>query len=62
MEWYSAELQIDDDKVHDALGWKRSSLEKLFNFGYGAGKKLVTRLRKGEPTYRGSELAKLICG
>jgi hypothetical protein len=61
MEWYSAELQIDDDDVHNALGWKRSSLEKLFEFGHRAGKKLVTRLRKGDPTYKGHELARLIC-
>ena len=62
MEWYSAELQIDDDDVHNALGWKRSSLEKLFDFGHRAGKKLVTRLRNRKPTYSGRELAKLICG
>ena len=62
MEWYSAELQIKDDDVHNALGWKRSSLEKLFDFGHRAGKKLVTRLRNRKPTYSGRELAKLICG
>ena len=62
MEWYSAELKIDDADVHNALGWKRSSLEKLFDFGYGAGKKLVTRLRDGNPTYSGGDLAQLICG
>jgi predicted acylesterase/phospholipase RssA len=61
MEWYSAELQIHDDDVHNALGWKRSSLEKLFEFGHRAGKKLVTRLRNGKPTYKGHELARLIC-
>jgi hypothetical protein len=61
MEWYSAELQIHDDDVHNALGWKRSSLEKLFEFGHRAGKKLVTRLRNGKPTYKGDELARLIC-
>jgi tellurite resistance protein len=62
MEWYSAELKIDDDDVHNALGWKRSSLEKLFDIGHRAGKKLVTRLRNRDPTYRGHKLAKLICG
>jgi hypothetical protein len=62
MEWYSAELRIDDDDVHNALGWKRSSLETLFDVGHRAGKKLVTRLRNRKPTYSGRELAKLICG
>src|SRR5262249_44806162 len=61
MEWYSAELKIDDADVHNALGWKRSRLEKLFDFGHRAGKKLVTRLRNRDPTYRGHELARLIC-
>jgi NTE family protein len=61
MEWYSAELKIDDDDVPDALGWKRSSLENLFNFGHRAGKKLVTRLRNKDPVYSGRELARFVC-
>jgi predicted acylesterase/phospholipase RssA len=60
-EWYSAELMIDDRYVHDALGWKRSSLERLFGIGHNAGKKLATKLRNGTPTYDGEELAKLVC-
>jgi NTE family protein len=60
-EWYSAELMIDDRYVHDALGWKRSSLERLFGIGHNAGKKLATKLRNGTPTYDGEELAKVVC-
>jgi NTE family protein len=60
-EWYSAELRIEDDDVRDALGWKRSSLQRLFDFGRSAGKKLAARLRDKRPTYPGRHLAQLIC-
>src|SRR5262245_47028326 len=58
-EWYSAELMIDDRDVPDALGWKRSSLQRLFRIGHHAGKKLAKRLRNEHPTYTGHELARL---
>jgi hypothetical protein len=61
MEWYSADLRIPQNRVHNALGWRRSSLEYLFNFGHDAGKELVRRLRSGEPNYTGDKLARLIC-
>jgi NTE family protein len=61
MEWYSAHLRIPQNRVHNALGWRRSSLEYLFNFGHDAGKDLVRRLRRGEPNYTGDKLARLIC-
>ncbi|HEY6675866.1 MAG TPA: patatin-like phospholipase family protein [Terrimicrobium sp.] len=60
-EWYSADLRIDDNDVHDALGWKRSSLEHLFEIGKKAGKKLATKLRKKRPDLRGQDLAHLVC-
>ncbi len=61
MEWYSADLRIDKDRVHNALGWKRSSLEYLFDFGHEAGKKLARKLRDKHPTYPGWKLAQLVC-
>jgi len=58
--WYSADLRIPDDDVHDALGWKRSSLERLFGFGYKAGKRLAEKLRNNTPDLPGSRLARMI--
>ena len=60
-EWYSADLRIPDNYVHDALGWKRSSLDRLFKFGYRAGQKLATKLRRERPDLSGKRLAQLIC-
>jgi NTE family protein len=60
-EWYSADLKIPDDYVHDALGWKRSSLDRLFRFGYRAGRKLATKLHRNRPDLSGKKLVELIC-
>jgi NTE family protein len=60
-EWYSANLRIPDRYVHDALGWKRSSLERLFKIGYRAGQTLAGKLRRETPDLDGKKLAQLIC-
>jgi NTE family protein len=60
-EWYSADLMIDDRYVNDALGWKRSSLKRLFEIGKDAGKTLAIKLRKKRPDLTGHELAQLVC-
>jgi NTE family protein len=60
MEWYSADLKIGNARVHDSLGWKRSSLEYLFEFGYRAGKKLAARLHDNRPNLYGSRLVRLM--
>jgi NTE family protein len=48
-EWYSADLTVDEPYVRDALGWSRSSLERLFKIGKNRGKELAERIRNHQP-------------